>query len=169
MNAIKGCQGLSFFFKYKFLDNLHYAANNPLSMILCNFKEKERNKRIIGCVGKVIYKTCYFFYISSRPRAKGTVTHMCFQKKKKKNYKSSYIKRNPNTFFLHFFLFIIIALFSFSLFLHRTGKMRLTAILFTSITLLSTNTFAAKLDKRCSLRREPITMKNGLVCVDTLK
>jgi hypothetical protein len=107
------------------------------------------------------------FFISLLDPEKKELLHTCASRKK--NYKSSYIKRNPNTFFLHFFLFIIIALFSFSLFLHRTGKMRLTAILFTSITLLSTNTFAAKLDKRCSLRREPITMKNGLVCVDTLK
>ncbi|RCH92616.1 hypothetical protein CU097_007392 [Rhizopus azygosporus] len=39
--------------------------------------------------------------------------------------------------------------------------MRLTAILFTSVTLLST-TYAATLEKRCHLRREPITVKNGL-------
>ncbi|CEG72938.1 hypothetical protein RMATCC62417_08411 [Rhizopus microsporus] len=39
--------------------------------------------------------------------------------------------------------------------------MRLTAILFTSVTLLST-TYAATLEKRCNLRREPITVKNGL-------
>ncbi|KAG1468304.1 hypothetical protein G6F56_003910 [Rhizopus delemar] len=39
--------------------------------------------------------------------------------------------------------------------------MRLTAILFTSA-LLSSTAFAAKLEKRCTLRREPITMKDGL-------
>ncbi|CEI87350.1 hypothetical protein RMCBS344292_01767 [Rhizopus microsporus] len=39
--------------------------------------------------------------------------------------------------------------------------MRLTAILFISVTLLST-TYAATLEKRCHLRREPITVKNGL-------
>lgn len=118
---------------------------------------------------KLFIKLATFFISLLDPEQKELLHTCASRKKKKKNYKSSYIKRNPNTFFLHFFLFIIIALFSFSLFLHRTGKMRLTAILFTSITLLSTNTFAAKLDKRCSLRREPITMKNGLVCVDTLK
>ncbi|KAI9256264.1 aspartic peptidase domain-containing protein [Sporodiniella umbellata] len=39
--------------------------------------------------------------------------------------------------------------------------MRLTAVLITSA-LLSSGAFAAKLDKRCNLRREPITMKDGL-------
>jgi hypothetical protein len=40
--------------------------------------------------------------------------------------------------------------------------MRLTAIL--SLTLLS-SAYAAKLEKRDDIRREAITMKNGLVCV----
>ncbi|KAG1449414.1 hypothetical protein G6F56_008649 [Rhizopus delemar] len=40
--------------------------------------------------------------------------------------------------------------------------MHFTTILFTSIALFSTTTLSATLEKRCGLKREPITMKNGL-------